>query len=225
MQTRYWYLKKLMNSSVFFDLDGTLVDSKSDLVRAVVYAARTLNLSVLKKDHILSLVGNGIHALIENYLREINKFDYYQRFLEIFLNYYYENICIESYLYDGVEDVLSQLAKKYSLFVVSNKLEKFSKKLLNELGILECFIEVVGGDSFQNKKPNPEPILQLVKKYDLNLDKSLFIGDSENDYMAAKSACVKMAWVSFGYRNGYILKKITPDFILDKFCYILSIVL
>ncbi|MGB9755467.1 MAG: HAD family hydrolase [Desulfurella sp.] len=212
-----------MNNAIFFDLDGTLVDSKKDLEKAVVYTASKLDLKVLDKNFILSLVGNGIYKLIEDYLRAIYSLEHYNQFLHQFLDYYYNHICESSYLYDDVKDTLLVLYKNYKLFVVSNKLEAFSKKLLNDLKIDNFFEEIVGGDSFENKKPHPQPILNLIDKYDISIQNSIFIGDSENDYLASKAAGLKMAWVSFGYKNESILKKIMPDFIFDKFRYILNI--
>ncbi|WP_291491598.1 HAD family hydrolase [Desulfurella sp.] len=214
-----------MNSAIFFDLDGTLVDSKKDLEKAVVFTALNLKLEILDKEYILSLVGNGIHRLVKDYLTKINATDYYEQFLKIFLSYYYEHICEDSYLYDSVKPTLQILKEQYKLFVVSNKLEKFSKKLLNELKIDNFFEAIIGGDSFENKKPHPQPILNLIQKYKINPCNSLFVGDSENDYFAAKASNLRMGWVSFGYKNESILKKITPDFIFDKFRYILNIAL
>lgn len=214
-----------MNNAIFFDLDGTLVDSKKDLEKAVVYTASKLNLKVLEKDYILSLVGNGIHKLIEDYLRAIYALEYYDRFLAQFLDYYYNHICESSYLYDDVKNTLLKLHKDYKLFVVSNKLETFSKKLLMELGISDFFLEIIGGDSFEHKKPHPQSILNLTDKYNISIQNSIFIGDSENDYLASKAAGLKMAWVSFGYKDETILKKITPDFIFDKIRYILNVTL
>jgi len=214
-----------MNSAIFFDLDGTLVDSKKDLEKAVVFTALNLKLEILDKEYILSLVGNGIHRLVKDYLTKINATDYYEQFLKIFLSYYYEHICEDSYLYDSVKPTLQILKEQYKLFVVSNKLEKFSKKLLNELKIDNFFEAIIGGDSFENKKPHPQPILNLIQKYKINPCNSLFVGDSENDYFAAKASNLRMGWVSFGYKNESILKKITPDFIFDKFRYILNITL
>lgn len=214
-----------MNNAIFFDLDGTLVDSKKDLEKAVVYTASKLNLKVLEKDYILSLVGNGIHKLIEDYLRAIYALEYYDKFLEQFLDYYYNHICENSYLYSDVENTLLKLHKSYKLFVISNKLETFSKKLLIELRISDFFLEIIGGDSFEHKKPHPQPILNLVDKYNISIQNSIFIGDSENDYLASKAAGLKMGWVSFGYKDETILKNIAPDFIFDKFKYILNITL
>ncbi|OSS43018.1 Phosphoglycolate phosphatase [Desulfurella amilsii] len=214
-----------MNNAIFFDLDGTLVDSKSDLGKAVVYTALNLKLKILSKEYILSLVGNGIHRLVRDYLDSIACPDYYNQFLNIFLLYYYDHVCEDSYLYDGVKSTLLTLKKHYKLFVVSNKLEKFSKKLLNELGIADFFEEIVGGDSFENKKPHPQPILSLIERHAINPLSSLFVGDSENDYFASKASNIQMGWISFGYKDESILKKITPDFIFDKFRYILNIAL
>ncbi len=214
-----------MNNAIFFDLDGTLVNSKKDLEKAVIVTASNLKLKILDTEYILSLVGNGIHKLVEDYLRTVDAFNYYNRFLDLFLDYYYNHICEGSYLYDGVKTTLSKLQRYYKLFVVSNKLESFSKKLLKELNIDAFFVEIVGGDSFENKKPHPQPILALVKKHNIDINRSIFVGDSENDFLASKASNMKMAWVSFGYKDKSILKKITPDFIFDKFGYILNVAL
>ena len=102
------------------------------------------------------------------------------------------------------------------MFVVSNKSEIFTVKILEGLGIIHYFDRVIGGDTFPFKKPSPEPLLFVLEKYGAKKEESLMVGDSENDIEAAKAAGVKVAWVSYGFRGREILNKYTVDFVIDK---------
>ncbi len=209
---------------IFFDLDGTLIDSKLDIANSVNSALKHFNLLPIKNEKIYEFVGTGVKQLLIDCLTLQNKMDVFDDFFDYFLNYYYNHLLDNTVLYDGVEDVLNNLYKKYELFIVTNKSEVFAYKVVEGLNIGDYFKDIVGGDTYKNKKPHPEQILQLAKRYKLNIDNSMLVGDSESDIMAAKSANLKIAWASYGFRNKNILQHYDVDFIIKKPKDILDIV-
>jgi len=212
--------------NIIFDLDGTLIDSKLDLANALNRSLEHFGLKPLSNDKIYSFVGNGVRRLIEDALKFRGKLDLFDGVFNFFLNYYYNHILDNTRLYDGMEEVLDTLRKHgRRLFVVSNKSEIFSKKILRGLEIDHYFEEIVGGDTYLNKKPHPQQILEILKKYDAKSDESIVIGDSENDIEAAKAASVPICWVSYGFRNRSILDRYSVDFVAEKPQDILKFVL
>lgn len=212
--------------NIIFDLDGTLVDSKLDLANALNQSLKYFNLQPLSHDKIYSLVGSGVRKLIGDALTLKGKFELFDGVFEYFLNYYYNHLLDNTRLYDGMIDVLDTLKEcgKY-LFVISNKSEIFSKKILKELGVEHYFEEIVGGDTFPNKKPNPQQVLEILKKYDAKKSESIIVGDSENDIEAGEAAGIAVCWVSYGFRDRSILDKYYIDFVAEKPQDILNFVL
>lgn len=212
--------------NIIFDLDGTLVDSKLDLANALNRSLKYFNLQPLPHDKIYSLVGSGVRKLIGDALKLKGKFELFNDVFDFFLNYYYNHLLDNTRLYDGVKEVLDTL-KEYGrcLFVVSNKSEIFSKKILKELGVEHYFEEIVGGDTFPNKKPHPQQILEILKKYGTKKNESAIIGDSENDIEAGGAAGIAVCWVSYGFRDKSILDRYYVDFVAEKPQDVLNFVL
>jgi phosphoglycolate phosphatase len=209
---------------LFFDLDGTLIDSKLDIANSVNAAFLKFNLKSLEHKKIYEFVGTGVKQLLEDCLRFQGRLDVFDAFFDYFLAHYYEHLLDNTTLYDGVIDILESLHKKYKLFIVTNKSEIFAHKVVNGLAIKRYFKDIVGGDTFENKKPHPEPIFQLAKKHKLSIDNAFLVGDSESDIMAAKSANLKIIWVSYGFRSRSMIKDYNVDFTVDHPKEILDIV-
>ncbi len=212
--------------NIIFDLDGTLIDSKLDLANALNQTLQNFDIKPLSHNKIYSLVGSGVRRLIEDALKFRDKLKLFDSVFDFFLNYYYDHLLDNTRLYDGIKDVLDALkGKGKRLFVVSNKSEIFSRKILKGLNVEHYFDEIVGGDTFPNKKPHPQQILEILKKYDAKNSESIVIGDSENDIEAAKAANVTVCWVSYGFRDRSILDIYTVDFVAEKPQDILKFVL
>ncbi len=213
-----------MNSTIFFDLDGTIIDSKLDIANSINASFKHFSLSPLPNKEIYKFVGNGVRDLIEDCLLKQNKLQIFYEFLEYFLAYYYNHIVDNTYVYEGTIPVLEKLSKKHELFIVTNKSTNFSLKVVKEFNLEKYFTDIVCGDTFEFKKPHPQPILELIKKYGIK-DKAekLFIGDSENDILSAKAANIKIAWISYGFRDKTILKNNPVDYIINRPADILSV--
>jgi len=207
----------LPSGSVFFDLDGTLIDSKLDLANSVNATLQRFSLERLDNETIYSFVGNGVRQLLVDTLKYHGKLDILDEFYAYFLNYYSEHLLDNTQPYPGVYSLLEKLSGAgLKLFVVTNKSIGFTRRILEGLRLGGFFVDVVGGDSFENKKPHPEPFFKLAAKHSVDLSNSLVVGDSENDIIAANSVGSKIAWASYGFRDRSILKDHRVDFIVNE---------
>ena len=147
---------------LIFDLDGTLIDSKQDLVDSVNAMLRWKRREPLHDATIASYVGNGAPVLVQRALPDLGEGELSEA-LQFFLNYYREHMLDATTLYPGVREALDRLhAAKVPLAVLTNKPVKFSVRLVVGLGLGGHFFRVYGGNSFPEKKPNPVGIEHLM---------------------------------------------------------------
>ncbi len=212
--------KKLL----LFDLDGTLIDSAPDLALAVNHTLLTLNRSTFSENIIRSWVGNGATTLVKRALSGKSDIDstideeLFEQALNIFLNFYKENLCVATKTYPNVVSTLSTLhAKGYHLTIVTNKPFDFIEPILKGLNLSHLFEFFIGGDSLNTRKPNPESLLYICNKLDIPIESSLMIGDSKNDILAAKEASMECIGVSYGYNYGEDINLYKPDIVIDDF--------
>jgi phosphoglycolate phosphatase len=197
---------------IIFDLDGTLVDSSLDITNALNHALGPHGLPPLTVEKTITLVGEGIGRLIEKVLPEglSQKRD---EILSNFLRYYEEHISDYSHLYPGVIDTLDML-KGRVLSVVTNKRERLSVKLLEDLGIARHFRSIIGPDTAGEKKPSPRPVLLACERAGVKTEETVMVGDSDIDIRTGKAAGLVTIAVPYGYRPPEMLKE--ADFILGK---------
>ncbi len=217
---------------ILFDLDGTLIDSVPDLAGAVNHMLLELKRSTFTEDVIRSWVGNGAQILVKRSLlgqSNINTIidtELFNRALEIFLNFYKNNLCIDTILYDGVYNTLRSLKKyNYRLVIVTNKPFAFVDPILKGLNINELFEYIIGGDSLEKKKPDPMPLLHICEKLNVAIDKCVMIGDSKNDIIAANSIGMQSIGVTYGYNYGEDIKVNNPTLTVNDFSDILTALL
>jgi phosphoglycolate phosphatase len=200
---------------LIFDLDGTLVDSKKDLTSSVNHVRMSFGLSPLTEFEIAGFIGDGAQMLIQRALgAEVSDPDV-QTGLQLFLSYYREHMLDESVLYPGVHEALERLSD-CSLAVLTNKPIRFSRTMLEGLGILDRFAAVYGGNSFERKKPDPVGVFQIVKDTNAHLDRAWMIGDSAVDVLTGRGAGIRTCGVSWGYAVE-TFEHAPPDFLIDRF--------
>ncbi|MCX6614759.1 MAG: HAD hydrolase-like protein [Acidobacteria bacterium] len=146
---------------LIFDLDGTLVDSRKDLVLSVNATRAHLGLPPLDEDTVSSYVGNGAPMLIQRALGPGFAEDQLAAALRFFLAYYREHKLDHTDFYPGVREALDMFGDR-TLAVLTNKPVRISREMLEELGVAARFRYVYGGNSFENKKPHPEGVLSIL---------------------------------------------------------------
>jgi len=189
--------------TIAFDLDGTIVDTAPDLVDTLNFVLEEAGLDPIPYDEARNLVGGGARALIERGLafeREKLPAREVDRLLARFLVHYEAHLADRSRAFPEVAATLGALAAKGALLVVcTNKLERFSMKLLQALGLAERFAVIAGADTFEVRKPDPGHLLGAVARAGGRSAAAVMVGDSETDVLTARRAKVPVVAVSWGY--------------------------
>lgn len=205
---------------LLFDLDGTLIDSRDDLADSVNLTLSELDLENLPSEIVYNFIGEGVFNLIDRSisasLKQASTEEFSNRGVEIFRGIYNENCLVKTKLYDGVKETLAEL-KDFKKAVITNKPHDFSEKILGELGILQYFQFVAGGDSFPERKPNAMPLLKTAEMLGFSPAECLMIGDSRVDIEAGKNAGMKTCGCVFGFRGRDELETAGADFLIEKF--------
>ena len=214
---------------ILFDLDGTLVDSAPDLALALNHTLERMGRAPFGTETIRTWVGNGAKTLVERGLSGSSVVDDAidaadtARALEIFLEYYARNLCVDTETYPGVADTLCRLkAKGYRLVLVTNKPYAFIHPLLEGLEIGELFELCLGGDSLERRKPDPMPLRHVCDTLGVAPDACVMVGDSKNDIVAAQSAAMQSIGVSYGYNYGEPIASCGPDRVVGEFAELLE---
>jgi len=199
---------------LIFDLDGTLADTSVDITNALNYALSPFGVREYSVEETKQMVGSGISHLIRSLIPPDAGPDAGDRAVSRFLEYYDEHLTDNTTAYPHVKETLSALGG-YKKAVLSNKREVYSRKVLDDLGILGYFDLVWGSDSVREKKPSPVPIMDMMKEFGVTRDETLMIGDSNYDVEAARAAGVRVIAVTYGFRKREVLAG--ADILLDSF--------
>ena len=200
--------------TILFDLDGTLVDTAPDLMRAHNHVMKKFGYPTKSTEEIRNLVGQGAGAMLGRSIwgqakKEFGKVQdekIKKEMVKDFVDFYGKNIVNESTLINGVKDFLIWAKeKKISMAVCTNKQEHLAVDLLKKIGIYGFFEYVAGHNTFDYCKPDPRHLTSVIEILDGDINRSLMIGDSETDANAAKEAGIPVILLE----DGYTEKKIT----------------
>lgn len=212
-----------MKELLIFDLDGTLIDSKRDLVNSVNAMRARLGEAHLADETVFSYVGNGAPVLVRRALpgRDEEELD---RALRFFLDYYRDHMLDATTLYPGVREALDELlAAGVKMAVLTNKPVRFSEHLIKGLGLDGHFFRIYGGNSFDEKKPHPVGIEQLMEESGIGRERTIMVGDSAVDIMTARNAQVRACGVSWGFQPETFAAA-PPDFVIDDMSELVGMV-
>lgn len=207
-------------SLILFDLDGTLVDSAPDLSAAIDKMLLALKRPPAGEAKVRGWIGHGVPMLVKRALTgamwpEIEPVDF-RRGLELYMNFYGEEMAERTTLYPGVSCCLEKL-KSFDLPMacVTNKHSTFTRSLLQKMGILDYFRLVVSGDEVPKPKPDPAALLWVASRLGIDPGATLMVGDSPADALSAKAAGMMLALVSYGYHGEKAPQDWDPDLLLE----------
>lgn len=211
---------------LLFDLDGTLVDSATDLHRAMNMSLNALQLPTVTEAQVRVWVGKGTALFCQSTLQHLTgKVDpaQQQQLLETFLKIYNADPCVETQPFDGILEFLEWgLAQKKTMICVTNKPELPARAIVDHLGMAHYFADVIGGDRFEERKPHPRQLLHCVEQYAQSKGQVLMIGDSSNDVEAARRAGIDCVVVSYGYNHGENILDCQPQQVVDNLCELIG---
>ena len=201
---------------LIFDLDGTLIDSKLDLVHSVNAARHLMALPNISEQLVSSYIGDGAPVLMRRALGPAASDADVQRALEFFLAYYRDHMLDNTCLYPGVREALDGLLEGGAkMAVLTNKPVRISRAIIDGLGLGGHFFQVYGGNSFEQKKPDPVGIETLLTESGAARERTIMVGDSGVDVRTARNARVLACGVSYGFQPESFLQD-PPDILVDE---------
>lgn len=185
---------------VGFDLDGTLLDTSGDLAAAVNHALGSVGRATLPVAAIKPMIGGGARHMLAQGMAATGGCD--EATLDLLhrrlLDHYEANIADLTRPYPGALDVLDALAARgVTLGIMTNKLERLARMVLDALGLTGRFASIVGGDTLGVGKPSPVPIRAMAAA--CGGGRAAFVGDSVYDVEAAHAAGLPVIACSFGF--------------------------
>lgn len=199
---------------LIFDLDGTLIDSRLDLVHSVNATLEHLGRAPLLHETIESYVGDGVAALIHRALGPGGTDQEARRGQEFFLSYYRRHMLDNTVLYPGVLEALDHLGSR-NMAVLTNKPVRFSEEILKGLDVARFFKFVYGGNSFSCKKPDPIGVQTLLRDLGASPNEAMMVGDSGVDVRTARNAGIWSCGVTYGL-GLESMRTDPPDLMLDN---------
>lgn len=184
--------------ALIFDLDGTLIDSKQDLIRSVNAMLVEMGREPLHEDTVSSYIGHGAPRLVARALGRGASEDECERSLKFFLAHYDEHKLDSTHAYPSVTEALEEL-REFPMAVLTNKPVRASLKILEGLGLAKYFRAVYGGNSFETKKPDPLGAKKILWELRAAPAEALMVGDSEVDVQTARNAGTLAAAVNYGF--------------------------
>jgi phosphoglycolate phosphatase len=212
-----------------FDLDGTLIDSRLDLIHSVNAMLRHIGRPELAGDVIASYVGDGAPALVRRALGDADDQGLFREALEYFLGYYRLHKLDHTTVYEGIPEVLAGLAEpadgvasngvpsnrvQRQMAVLSNKPVNPSRDIVQALGLGDFFVCVYGGNSFTTKKPDPLGVRTILQETGFAADEALMIGDSSIDVLTGRNAGLWTCGVTYGFAP-HSLEEAPPDVLIE----------
>lgn len=205
---------------ILFDLDGTLVDSAGDLYRAMNLSLQRLGLPLVTEAQVRVWIGKGTaifcHSVLQHLQGEVDP-QLKQQLLDTFLEIYNADPCLDSKPFPGIIEFLQWCqARQKTMICVTNKPEQPARQILDSLAMGDYFTDVIGGDRFEVRKPDPKPLLHCVEHFAQDVAECLMIGDSVNDVEAARRAEMDCIVVSYGYNHGEDIRNCQPQQVVDN---------
>lgn len=200
-------------SLIIYDFDGTLVDTLDDIALSVNLALTELGQRPLEREVIKTCVGSGVFMLMTRALSDTG-WDDIDQAVAVFRKHYANHLMDHSDFYPNCRETIEYFSNRKQA-ICSNKPEDFVRKILENLDCPDTFDSIIGGDSFQTRKPDPEGINHLLHKHRLSPQEVLMVGDSALDIEAGKNAHVRTCAVTYGMGDLKALRALQPDWTID----------
>ncbi len=207
-----------MKKLVIFDLDGTILDTISDLATSTNHALKQLGFPTHPEKDYHAMVGNGINKMFERALPEGQKTqENIMAVRQIFLPYYDGHKMLRTHPYLGVIGVMEKLEREgVKLAVASNKYQEAAELLVKHYFPQVTFVAILGEREGIPAKPDPEIVFEILKTSGVSKEDTLYVGDSPVDMQTAKSAGVEACGVAWGFSPKENLEACHPAYIIDK---------
>lgn len=186
-------------SVILFDLDGTLIDTAPDMVGALNSLRLEHGLAPLPFAEVRAQVSHGSSRLVQIGFPDADP-ERSALLKRRFLDLYGARLAAETRLFEGMDGVLVELSRRgLAAGIVTNKPGRLTDALLEQLGLRARFACVVSGDTLQESKPHPLPMLHAAKLAGAAPDACIYVGDAQRDMQAAHAAGMRALVAVYGY--------------------------
>jgi len=187
-------------NAILFDLDGTLLDTARDLGNALNQILSKLERPTVAYEVYRNIASDGAKGMLElGFGKDLKNFDF-ASLRQQFLDYYENNICVDTDYFVGVESLLLALNKNNIPWgIVTNKPEFLTLQLVTSFPLLQNCMVIISGDSLSERKPHPLPLLHAEEKLAITSPNTWYIGDAERDIQAANAANMVSVIAQYGY--------------------------
>lgn len=199
---------------LIFDLDGTLIDSRTDLANSVNGMLRHFGRNELPLDVIATYIGDGAPMLVRRALGDPTDEHFVNEALHFFLTYYREHKLDTTTVYAGIPEALRSMRDHRAMAVLSNKPVNPSRAIVEALGLAPFFRQVYGGNSFPTKKPDPMGAQQLLQEFQVHAAEAMIIGDSSNDILTGRNCGMWTCGCLYGFAPETLAHPV-PDVLVE----------
>jgi phosphoglycolate phosphatase len=184
---------------IAFDLDGTLIDSRRDIADSANELLSQYGAPPLTVDAVVAMVGEGARLLITRVLAAASVDAPIDEALARFIEIYERHLVAHTRPYPGIPEALGELLRRTKLAVLTNKPRRAALEILDHFDLLDLFVDVIGGDGPQPRKPDPGGLHALRAQVNARPEETLVIGDSWVDVETARQARARAGFVTWGF--------------------------
>ena len=183
--------------AVFFDLDGTLVDSSGDILEAFRSAFQALGEPEPAREELLSVIGLRLEDCFAQFLgaSEERSAEGARQFRKYYRAHYLDKTCP----YPGIPKAVRELSARHELAVATMKKGEFARAIVRAFGWLGTFARVIGAEEGYPPKPDPTMLQALCRTLDIRPDEAVYVGDTSLDVRMASAAKIPVFFAAYGY--------------------------
>ena len=206
-------LKKNNIKHICFDLDGTLIDSKTTILKSIKIALKELNIEAsLPEDKFIPMIGMHFIDIFDEFNIDLPDFN---KFISIYKSLYF-NFIDDSIPFPGAAVMLKHFSEKgIKTSLLTTKAQDQADKIIDHFSLRENLTYVMGRRNGVAHKPSAEPLLIICDELGIQPSETLMVGDTELDINCGKNAGALSCGVTYGYRTQENLKEYNPDFLID----------
>lgn len=204
----------MAKENLFFDLDGTLVNTMEGIFNSFKYSFAFFNLEEPDEVTLRTFIGPPLHFSFQNHFKaDLKTADLY---VEKYREYYNKEGILQCSLYDGIKEMCRVLSEKYNLYVTTSKPTHYAKIILEKLDIISYFKEISGSEKDKPDNTKSQVINYVISKYNLNPETCLIIGDTKFDGEGAEETGIDFYAVTYGFGKIEEMEKYNPVKVFDK---------